>query len=300
MATTFIVGATGYIGGALSDRLMADGGEVRGLAHTPESEAELARLGRTPVRATLADLDILRREAQAADAVVWTVMSFNPEEYPGMEVALNTLNDALAGSGKPLLAMGGGMMFADTGDKPVPEDGPTDMSNPIAGHAIHMEGVSLAGAERGVRSMAIRSSLVYGRGAGMFVRGPIEAARAAGEARYVGDGSQKMSTIYIDDLVDLIVKALKDGPAGTTFNAAGDPPVSTLDLARATAHAAGIDKVASVPPEKAWEMLGFLGNIMSRNMWLDVSQAHTLLGWSATGPSVIDDLETGSYAAPKT
>lgn len=298
MAATFVVGATGYIGGALSDRLMADGGEVRGLAHTPEAEAELARRGRTPIRATLADLDVLRRAAQEADAVVWTVMSLNPAEYPGMETALVTLNDALAGTGKPLLAMGGGMMYADTGEKPVREDGPVDLENPIAGHALHLEGVTLAGADRGVRSMAIRSSLVYGRGAGMFVRGPIEAARAQGEARYVGDGSQKMSTVHIDDLIDLLVRALRDGPPGTTFNAAGDPPVSTLDLARATAHAAGIDKVTSVPPEKAWEVLGFLGNIMSKNLWLDVEQAHTLLGWSARQPSVLDDLETGSYAAP--
>ncbi len=298
MPTTFVVGATGYIGGALTERLKAEGTDVRGLAHTPESEAELARRGHTPVRATLADLDVLRREAAGADAVVWTVMSLNPAEYPGMETALVTLNEALAGSNKPLLCMGGGMMYADTGDKPVGEDGPTDLLNPIAGHALHLEDVTLAGAKQGVRSMAIRSSLVYGRGAGMFVRGPIEAARAAGEARYVGSGAMKMSTVHVDDLVDLLIRALRDGPPGSIFNAAGDPPVTTLDLATATAHAAGIDKVTSVPPDKAWEVLGFLGNIMSKNLWLSVDQAHAKLGWSAKQPSVLEDLETGSYATP--
>ena len=177
MGSTFVIGATGYIGSRLSERLTADGSEVRGLAHTPESEAELRRLGHTPIPATLADLDVLRREAAAADAVVWTVMSLNPDEYPGMEVALATLNEALAGSGKPLLCMGGGMMYSDTGDTPVGEDGPVDLLNPIAGHALRLEAIALDGAKQGVRSIAIRSSLVFGRGAGMFVRGPIEAAK---------------------------------------------------------------------------------------------------------------------------
>lgn len=213
-----------------------------------------------------------------------------------MGVALATLNEALAGSGKPLLVMGGGMMYADTGTTPVAEDGPVDLGNPIAGHALELEAIALEGAKHGVRSMGIRSSLVYGRGAGMFVRGPIEAAKGWGEARYVGDGSMKMSTVHLDDLVDLIARALRDGPPGMIFNAAAQPPVTTRDLAEATAHAAGIDRTASVPVDQAYQVLGFMGNIMSRNMWLSVDRAHDLLGWTARQPSVLDDLRTGSYA----
>lgn len=297
MATTFVIGATGYIGTALTERLAAEGQEIRGLAHTPEAEAEIGKRGYTPIRATLADIDILRREAAAADQVTWTVMSLNPAEYPGMEVALNEINNALAGSGKPLLCMGGGLIYADGGDSPIREDGAVDLSNPIAGHALHQEQVALKGAEKGVRTLAVRSSLVYGRGAGMFVRGPIETARQFGSARYVGTGAMKMSTVHLDDLIDLVVRALRDGPAGTVFNAARQPPVTTLELARATAVAAGIDKVESVPLEKAFEELGFMGGIMAKNMWLSVDRAHDLLGWEASRPSVIDDLTTGSYAA---
>jgi nucleoside-diphosphate-sugar epimerase len=296
MTTTFVVGATGYIGSTLSERLAAEGSKVRGLAHTPASEAELLRRGHAPVRATLADLDVLRREAAAADAVVWTVMSQNPAEYPGLETAIITINDALAGSGKPFLHMGAAMIYADSGDTPVGEDGPVDLTNPVASQASRFEGLVLKGAERGVRSLAIRSSLVYGRGDGMFVRVPIEAARKAGEARYVGSGAMKMSAVHVDDLVDLLVRALRDGPAGAVFNAAADPPVTTLELARATATAAGVDKVTSIPLEKAYEILGFMGRIMAKNAWLSVDRAHNLLGWSAKQPSVLEELTTGSYA----
>jgi nucleoside-diphosphate-sugar epimerase len=297
MAATFIVGATGYIGGALAERLAADGHEVRALAHTPDAEAAFLRRGYTPVAATLSDVDVLRRTASEADSVVWTVMSQNPADGPVMATALVTLNEALADSGKPLLSMGGGIVYADTGDGPVDEDGPVDDSNPIAAHVLRSEEIVLEGAKRGVRSIAIRSALVYGRGAGIFVRAPIESAREYGEARYVGSGAMKMSTVHLDDLVDLLARALRDGPPGTIFNAAADEPVTTLELARATAHAAGVDGVSSVPPENAYEALGFMGNIMGKNAWLSVERAHTVLGWSAQQPSILEDLVNGSYAA---
>jgi nucleoside-diphosphate-sugar epimerase len=296
MTTTLVVGAPGYIGTALSERLAADGSKVRGLAHTPAAEAEILRRGHTPVRATLTDLDVLSREAAAADAVVWTVMSQNPAEYPGLETAITTINDALAGSGKPFLHMGAAMIYADSGEIPVGEDGPLDLTNPVASQARRFEDLVLKGAERGVRSLAIRSSLVYGRGGGMFVQAPIEAARKAGVSCYVGSGAMRMSTVHIDDLVDLLARALARGPAGTMFNAAGDPPVTTLELARATATAAGIDKVSSIPLEKAYEVLGFMGRIMAKNAWLSADRAHRLLDWSTKQPSVLDELTTGSYA----
>jgi nucleoside-diphosphate-sugar epimerase len=296
MGTTFVVGATGYIGGALAERLASEGQTVVGLAHTPRAEQELLSHGHTPVRATLADIDVLQQAASEADAVVWTVMSLNIPDYPGMEVAVKGINDALAGSGKPFLCMGGGIVYADTGDSPVAEDGALDLSNPIAEHAMRIEEIALSGATRGIRSMGIRSSLVYGRGAGMFMRGPIEWAREVGEARYVGSGAMKMSTVHVDDLVDLLVRALRDAPPGSVFNAAADQPVTTLELARGTAGAAGIEKVTSVPIEKAYEVLGFLGSVMAKNLWLSVERARELLGWQAQQPPVLQDLATGSYA----
>ncbi len=83
MPAIFMVGATGYIGGTLAERLVADGHEVRGLAHTPHAEAELLRRGHTPVRATLTDVDVLRRAAVEADAVVWTVHVAEPRGVSG-------------------------------------------------------------------------------------------------------------------------------------------------------------------------------------------------------------------------
>ncbi len=66
---------------------------------------------------------------------------------------------------------------------------------------------------------------------------------------------------------------------------------------QATAGAAGIDRVASVAHEKAYEILGFFSSVMAKDLWLSVDRARKLLGWSARRVSILDDLATGSYAA---
>ena len=287
MTTTFVVGATGYIGSRLSERLTADGSDIRGLAAHARIRGGDPPAGPTPVPATLADLDVLRREAAAADAVVWTVMSLNPEEYPGMGVALATLNEALAGSGKPLLVMGGGMMYADTGDGPVAEDGPVDLGNPIAGHALELEGIALEGAKHGVRSMGIRSSLVYGRGAG-HVRPRADRGRQ-------GMGRSPLCRRRIDEDVDrppstTCVAPHRSGAQGRT------PPDDLQRRGPAAGHHQGPrggdrarrrDRQDCAVPrvDQAYEVLGFHGQLMSpQHVAASVDRAHDLLGWTARQP----------------
>ena len=61
----FITGATGYIGGSLAHRLLAEGHQVTGLVRS-EARAEQARArGIAPLLGTLDDGEVLAREARA-------------------------------------------------------------------------------------------------------------------------------------------------------------------------------------------------------------------------------------------
>jgi len=57
---TFLTGATGFIGGALLRRLIADGRRVTALVRTTEDADALSSLGAHPVRGDVRDLDALR------------------------------------------------------------------------------------------------------------------------------------------------------------------------------------------------------------------------------------------------
>src|SRR5665213_2003119 len=107
----FITGASGWIGSAVTDELLANGHEVVGLARSDESAAALTAKGATVQRGDLDDLASLRAGAEGVDAVIHLA---NKHDFAHPEVsnlaernAVETLGDALAGSNRLLLIASG-------------------------------------------------------------------------------------------------------------------------------------------------------------------------------------------------
>ncbi|MFP3566355.1 NAD-dependent epimerase/dehydratase family protein [Paraburkholderia sp. SIMBA_030] len=69
MATVFLTGASGFLGGHLLRELCAAGCEVRALSRRSESDALIAELGGVPVRAELADVESLKAAQAGCEAV---------------------------------------------------------------------------------------------------------------------------------------------------------------------------------------------------------------------------------------
>src|SRR5262245_58271048 len=107
----FVTGATGWVGSAVADDLIAAGHRVTGLARSREKAAALAATGAEVVITTLDDLDALRSAAAVADAVIHT--AFNHDFSKFAENAeqdrrvIEALGSALAGSDRPLLVTSG-------------------------------------------------------------------------------------------------------------------------------------------------------------------------------------------------
>ncbi|SES48114.1 NAD dependent epimerase/dehydratase family protein [Streptomyces sp. yr375] len=109
----FVIGATGFVGGALARHLIKSGNAVTGLARTDDAAATLHAQGITPIAG---DLDARRPDAVAAalraDAVVYAAQP-GPEQETG---AVQDLTRALAGTGKALLFLSGsGVLLQRTG-----------------------------------------------------------------------------------------------------------------------------------------------------------------------------------------
>ena len=207
----FITGATGYIGGAVAARLLADGHRVFGLARTPEKARALAARGIAPVAGALVDLGTLREAAQAADAVI------NAASADDSMVA-HVLVQALEGSGKPLLHTSGTSVAADRAlgersDVVFTEDMPLQ-TLPERLLRVEVERSVLGAAGRGVRSVVIRPALLYGRGPGLNPHSHQlpQLARitvARGRPAHVGRGLNVWSHLHID------------GPAGAARSCGG-------------------------------------------------------------------------------
>ena len=67
--TAFLTGGSGFVGGALIRRLVADGREVRALARSDAAAEAVAALGALPVRGDLGDREALTTAMRGCDAV---------------------------------------------------------------------------------------------------------------------------------------------------------------------------------------------------------------------------------------
>ena len=68
----FVTGATGWVGSAVVNELLASGHTVTGLARSLDKAAIVGAAGAEPVVGTLDDLDLLCDASVKADAVIHT------------------------------------------------------------------------------------------------------------------------------------------------------------------------------------------------------------------------------------
>lgn len=296
----FVTGATGYIGGSVAARLIADGHRVTGLVRSEARAAQARERGIEPVVGTLDDGAVLAEAARAADAVI---NAANAEHRGAVEAML----PALAGSGKALLhtsgssivgTRAGGERVEDVFD----EDTPFSPS-PARAARVALDGTVLAAAAEEIRTVVVCPSLIYGRGHGVnpdSIQVPwlIALAKKHGVPRHIGPGANVWSNVHIDDLVDLYMLALDKAPAGA-FYFAENGENSMREVCAAIGRMLGLgDETRSMTLEEAaaeWGE-GPANDTMGSNSRVRARRARAELGWAPEAPSLIDEIEHGCYA----
>ncbi|MEV2224074.1 SDR family oxidoreductase [Nocardia vinacea] len=295
----FLTGASGHIGSAVIPELLDAGHEVVGLARSNEAAAAVAGAGADVHRGDLDDLDNLRAAAAAADGVIH--LAFKHEamqtgDYAGAIAAdlraIETIGDALAGTGKPFVSTSGTLQLAFAGLDRVG----TETDTLDAGPRVDAENAVVALADRGVRSSVVRlpptvhSSLDrYG-----FVPTLIATARDKGVAAYVGDGNNRWPAGHTLDAVHLYRLALETAPAGSRLHAVDDEGVPFREIAEAIGRHLDLP-VISIPPEQADAHFGFLGPLVALDNPTSSARTRELLTWKPTHPGLIEDLDQGHY-----
>ena len=291
----FLTGGTGYLGSVILERLLAAGHDVDALARSAAGAERLAEAGAGVVRGSLDDLDVLRAEATAADAVVHAAFEASmSEEAAATELA--AVSALVSGAGasendKPVLYTSTGLVYGIDPGQARDEDAhlPARSAQPVKAQA---ERVVLDAAN--ITPIVIRAALVHGRAGSGLVTGLIGAAATTGAAAYVGDGTQSWDAIHVDDLADLYVAAL-ERPAAGVFNARGEHRFTMRELAEAIGAVTGAG-AASLPRESAAETLGPLALVLGAPGTLACDRARKTFRWRPLEGSILDDIRTGSYA----
>lgn len=288
----FVTGAAGYIGGSVAARLLKEGHTVRGLVRKQDQADRIKQLGIEPVIGTLEDAELLAREAKQADAVINAASSDH-------RASVEAMLDALAGSGKAFIHTSGSSVVGDDArgewksDKVYAEDTPVTVVPEKAARAS-LDKLIRDAAQRGVRSVILCNTMIYGTGLGASANSvqipPLVAqAQKSGIARYVGQGVNVWSNVHIKDVIELYLLALKNAPAGS-FYFVENGEASYADIVAAIAKRLNLGEPQSWPVDEAIKEWGFGHAVYSfgSNSRVTADLARKELGWKPTHTSVFD------------
>jgi nucleoside-diphosphate-sugar epimerase len=292
----FVTGASGWIGSATVADLLSAGHQVIGLARSDASAAAVKDAGAEVLRGDLGDLDALRAGAADSDAVVHLAFNHDFSDMAGAaradQRAIDTFAGVLQGSGRALLIASGTLGLAP-GRVGTERDMPDATVHPRTGNAA----ATLALAERGVRSMVVRFALtVHGAGDYGFVSTLAGIAREKGVSAYIGDGASRWPAVHRSDAAHLVRLGIENAPPASMLHAVAEEGIPAREIAEAIGH--GLDlPVTSVAPEDAADHFGWIGGFFAADAPASSVITRNLLGWKPTGPTLLEDLDSGSYYA---
>lgn len=200
-------------------------------------------------------------------------------------------------SGKHLIvSSGSGGRVADPNGGETDEMAAEDEGFPLRERMVS-DRLAMEKEKEGIRvSVLCVAPFVYGRGGSTFLPWLIDKAYSAKVSLYVGDGSQNVTTLHVDDAATLYLAVAKHGTGGI-FNASGSTTLTAKEVAEAVGTLLNVP-VRSVAMEEAVknEYLGpILALFMSMQCRSSSKKAREELGWKPVGVDLPTDVAHGSY-----
>jgi nucleoside-diphosphate-sugar epimerase len=222
----------GYVGLPLGAELTRLGHEVYGLRRSTDGDKALAAAGVRPMAGDVTRPDDLRALPGPFDWVVNTVSSGKGGEAEYREIYWQGTRNILAWlSGTPIkkyVYTSSTSVYGQTDGSLVKEDAPTQPQSPTSRILVETEQLLLAAArEQKFPAVVLRVAGIYGPD-----RGHLFLQYLRNEARIAGKGDRLINMIHRDDLVNVIVSALKNGRTGEIYNAVDDEPVAQIHFFR--------------------------------------------------------------------
>lgn len=292
----FVTGATGWIGSAVVDELLAAGHEVTGLARSDASATALQAKGARVHRGNLEDLDSIRAGAEAAEAVIHLANTHdwsNPAASNAAErAAVQTIGDALVGTDRPFLFASG--VAGLTQGRPATEDDASAFYGPESPRG-GSENLALEYIDRGVHSVSLRfAPTVHGTGDHGFIAVIAAIAREKGVSGYPGEGTNRWAAVHRSDAGRLAALGLRKAPASARLHAVAEEGVPTRDIAEAIGRTFNLP-TTSIAPDDVQDHFGWIGTFFAMDLSATSTATRELLGWTPTGPTLIADLDASAY-----
>ncbi|QJT09450.1 SDR family oxidoreductase [Oceanidesulfovibrio marinus] len=288
----FVTGATGFIGSHVVKELIDAGYDVLGMTRSAEGEKTLAAMGADIHRATLEDVEGLRKGADSADAVIHLGFNHNFAKFAESckidQQAIEALGAALANSDRTLIvpSVMGGLTSPGqvaTEDMVRPEVSPLPRVSEQTAQSL-----------QGVDAVVVRLAQVHNTVRQGLVTNAIAIAREKGMSAYVEDGMNRWAAVHVRDVARLFRLVLEQHEKGAIYHAVAEEGIPMRVIA--TAIGLGLNvPVKSIPSHEAQDHFGWFATFASHSMMASSAITRKKLGWAPSGPGLISDLEQMDY-----
>lgn len=305
--SAYVTGGSGFVGGRLIRRLVADGWAVRALARSESSAARVSAAGAEPAPGGLDDVAAMRAGAEGCEVAFHAaalVSEWGPWEAFA-RVNVRGTENALAAC-----RAAGVRRFVHVGTEAALLDGAplvhVDESAPLRPDSrAHYprskalaEQAALRAASADFDTISIRPRFVWGPGDATLLPAILDAVRR-GRFAWVGGGAQRTSTTHVDNAVEgLMLGAERGLPGEAYFVTDGEPVVFREFVTRlpATQGVEAPDRSVPAPvaaagataTEGLWRLLRLRGEppLTRLGVWIsalectiDISKARSELGY---------------------
>lgn len=247
-STAFLTGGSGFIGGRLIERLVADGVRVRALARSDRSTAAVEALGAEAVRGDLADVDAITAGAQGCEVAyhlaAHTGTGGRREEFVRDNVTgtSNVLAGARAAGVRRFVHCGTeAALIAGVPLRSVDETAPLRPDSPApypATKALAEEAVRAANSE-GFQTVVIRPRFVWGSGDTTLLPVMIDMVKS-GKFAWIGGGKHLTDITHVDNVVEGLVLGAANGRGGEAYFVTDGEPVVFREFVTALLTTQGV------------------------------------------------------------
>lgn len=295
----FVTGANGFIGSALTFKLLEQGSEVRALCRDARKGAHL--VGAEVVQGDVQDADRVRALVPGCDVVYHVAAAFNGTAAvhyrANVTGSVNVAQAAHDGGVQRFVHVSSVAVYGLEISGAITEDSPQRPSP----RDFYQQSKQIGEAEvwafarrSGLPVTVVRPSFVYGAGSGFWTRGLYELVR---RLPFVPAFPGMAHPIYIADLVDMmLVQSVHPAAVGQAFNCTPDPAIPWTEFLGSYARMAGKDNAINIPtaalspfmqPFDLWtrimgdpqDISGIFRYVASQAVYR-MDKARTLLGWS--------------------